>query len=171
MNAYILAGGKSSRMGTNKALMEFCGIPMSIHISNMLLQAGIEKVFLITKTPLLLPIPQLVELYEESHPLYGVHIALAHSKEQLCLITPCDMPLVSISSYKKLRNQKTPTVALGATGKHPLLGVYPQNIREKALIYAQEERSVMSFVETFSTILIPNEELRNINYPHDREEP
>lgn len=170
MNAYILAGGQSSRMGSNKAIIEIDGTPMCMHIYQKLQMAGADSIFLITKTPVLLPIPQLIEIYEKSHPLYGVHIALEHSSSHLCFITPCDMPFVSVASYRILLEQKQPTILCGETRKQPLLGVFSKEARELALHYAQEERSVMSFVDAFQHILSSDDELRNINTLQDIEE-
>lgn len=170
MNAYILGGGQSTRMGSNKALVEIDGTPMCMHIYNSLKEAGAESVFLITKTPILLPIPQIIELYEKNHPLYGVHIALEHTNEDFCLITPCDIPFVSVSSYRQLMEKKYPSFLCGHKTKQPLLGLFSQELRDLALHYAQEERSVMSFVDAFHTILVNDDELRNINTKQDIED-
>lgn len=40
----VLAGGKSSRMGANKALFDYNGTPLIEHMSGILERAGIERV-------------------------------------------------------------------------------------------------------------------------------
>jgi molybdopterin-guanine dinucleotide biosynthesis protein A len=170
MNAYILAGGKSTRMGQEKALFTIQETPMSVIISEKLKKAGCDNVFLISKNKLPMPILQISEKYKEQHPLYGVHTALNHCMDSLCLITPCDLPFVSVDSYRLLMEQKQETVASEKNKIHPLLGIFSSSRSEEALIYAQKHRSVMSFVQEHYNLVLPSIELRNINRPQDIED-
>jgi len=106
MNAYILAGGRSQRMGSNKAMLMLKGRTMVEHITLLLLSAGCSSVSLIVKQKLPLSLPQIIENTTKWHPLYGVSCALKNCPEEYCLITPCDLPFVSISSYQLLLQQQ-----------------------------------------------------------------
>lgn len=42
----ILAGGRSSRMGQNKALLDYHGKPLIEHMTDILLSSGIQEIFI-----------------------------------------------------------------------------------------------------------------------------
>lgn len=170
MNAYILVGGQSSRMGVNKALVCIDGVPMSIIIAERLLHAGCTNVFLVGKTHISVPIPQVLETWNDHHPLYGVETALAHSTHDRCIITPCDVPFVSIETYQRLLSKEVTTVLSTPMKKQPLLGLFFTSKRAQAQTYAQQQRSVMSFVQNEAFLVVPKTELRNINHPKDLKE-
>ena len=157
-------------MGQDKALYSVGEKPMSMMIADKLREAGFHKIILVSKTKLALPLPQIYDKHKAQHPLYGVHTALVHCIEPLCLITPCDLPFVSAESYRRLLAQKQTTVVSEKIKKHPLLGIFSSSRSDEALLYAQKHRSVMSFVQEHNNIIFTKTELRNINHPHDIED-
>ena len=170
MNAYILIGGQSKRMGTDKALILLNGQSMTSIIAQKLLQAGCTQIFLVGKKNISIDLPQIHDSWKDHHPLYGVETALAHCSQEQCIITPCDIPFVSIEVYQQLLAQKTTTVLSTSTRKQPLLGLFLTSKRAQAQAYAQQQRSVMSFVENEACIVVPDKELHNINHPQDLKE-
>lgn len=167
MNGYILVGGRSRRMGSNKAQLSINGHSLCHIITDKLKKAGCDEVFLVGKNSLPFSIPQLTESWSDHHPLYGVHTALDHSSNDFCIITPCDIPFVSITTYQRLIAQSVTTILSTSAKKQPLLGIFSTSKRERALFYAQQHRSVMSFVENEAYIVVPDDELHNINHPDD----
>src|SRR6185437_8626930 len=79
VNGYVLAGGKSSRMGRDKAMLELAGKP--------LVQRAVEKlrrvcaeVFVVGNRPELEAYaPVVQDLHEECGPLGGIEAALLRS--------------------------------------------------------------------------------------------
>ncbi|MAA80167.1 MAG: hypothetical protein CL916_13015 [Deltaproteobacteria bacterium] len=167
MNGYILIGGRSLRMGSDKAQLRIDGKNLCHIIMEKLKLSGCEEVFLVGKHSIPISIPQIIESWPDHHPLYGVHTALNHCSGELCIITPCDIPFVSIATYRRLISKSITTVLATASTKQPLLGIFSTSKREEALSYAQQHRSVMSFVENEAYIVIPSDELHNINHPDD----
>ena len=163
MSGYILAGGQSKRMGTNKALINFRGISMVEHLAMRMNQAGCTKVFVVGKRTLPIDLPHVLEESPYHHPLYGVARALAHCTQEYCLVIPCDLPMVSITTLKNIYSSQTYTTIAG----QPLLGLFPKNQQEKALLYAKQGLSVNAFVEESSKIYIAPHELHNVNFPVD----
>ena len=157
-------------MGQEKALYTIQNTPMSIMIAQKLKEAGCRNIFIVSKKALPVPITQIHDNHHEHHPLYGVYTALTHCVDDLCLITPCDLPFVSTASYRLLRTQKQESIVSDMNKKHPLLGIFSSSRSEEALLYAQKHRSVMSFVQEHNNIIFSNSELRNINRPQDIED-
>ena len=170
MNAYILCGGQSKRMGQDKALVTFLGSPMAVYIAQKLIEAGFTDVYAIVKQTLPIPIPQLVESSRRYHPLFGVSSALMHCPDSFCLITACDLPYISISTLQTLRKKRCFETAKSAAHRQPLLGIFPKALAMRALYYAEHSLSVMSFVEIGKEFDVPACELINVNTPQQLKE-
>jgi molybdenum cofactor guanylyltransferase len=111
-SAFVLAGGQSSRMGTDKALLEMAGPPL---IRRMLAIAGSVA-----------PPPRIVGSAEKFHrfaevvedvfpgcgPLAGIHAALRASHTDLNLILAVDMPFVPPEFLRYLAEQAAASRAL-----------------------------------------------------------
>lgn len=100
----ILAGGKSSRMGTNKALLEVGGKRMIEHIAGIVQQVC-EHYFVVTNSSKIndfLDVPCYEDIIRNAGPLGGIHSALSHASTELCLIVACDLPFISVELLKYL---------------------------------------------------------------------
>jgi molybdenum cofactor guanylyltransferase len=167
MNAYVLCGGKSRRMGTDKAFLSIGGVPMAKRQADLLRRAGCSKVWLVGKKP------DLAELGEEvlwdksrtSHPLVGVSAALAHCDEEWALISPCDLPMLSLGAVHTLLSGPFPCVATDGSRRQPLLGIFPSHWAERANIMAIGQRAAMQFSEGCNSIILPPKALLNANQP------
>ena len=77
----VLVGGRSSRMGTDKALMEVEGVPMAARVATALADGGCEPVVLVggeAATYGRLGLPVVPDLFGAHRgPAAGVHAALA----------------------------------------------------------------------------------------------
>jgi len=75
MNATILVGGKSSRMGTNKAFLELKGKTF-IELQIELLREMFDEVFISVNTPSeyeYLKLPVFTDIYPGKGPLWNIH--------------------------------------------------------------------------------------------------
>lgn len=93
----IQAGGQSTRMGQNKALMPFLGKPL---IQRMVerLQSLADEMILITNTPELyrfLGLPSFTDLLPGLGNLGGLYTALSVAKQPLAAVLACDLPFVN----------------------------------------------------------------------------
>jgi molybdopterin-guanine dinucleotide biosynthesis protein A len=124
LTGFVLAGGRSSRMGTDKAALLLNG--------NTLLQHAIQIVGSVTRGPVsILGSRQLYglygqvieDLYPGCGPLAGIHSALSHSRTRFNLIIAVDTPFLS-SEF--LRHMATRAVETGAAVTVPEIGGYIQ---------------------------------------------
>lgn len=90
----ILAGGASSRMGSNKALLLHQGGRLIEKI--YLTLAGLfEEVLIVTNTPELyrfLPCRKVADIHPGQGVMSGIHAGLAQSGESAIFVVACDMP-------------------------------------------------------------------------------
>ncbi len=92
MDAYILAGGKSQRFGSNKALAFWQGKPFVIHQQN-LLRPHFKRVYVIAaraETYAGLNLDIIQDNYAECGPLGGLEAALQHTRHDWIFLASCD---------------------------------------------------------------------------------
>lgn len=92
----LLAGGKSSRFGSNKALALFQGRPLVSHAA-ALLQRLFGEILLVTNSPAeyaFLGWPMTGDIFPDCGPLAGIHAALGQVASPRIFVVGCDMPLV-----------------------------------------------------------------------------
>lgn len=101
--AIILAGGQSSRMGSNKALIPYLGKP--------LIQYSIDLAISFTNDILIsantndfdyLGFPIVKDVYTVKAPLAGIHAGLKSSSSDWNLILTCDMPNITKELIEQL---------------------------------------------------------------------
>jgi molybdopterin-guanine dinucleotide biosynthesis protein A len=94
ISAAILAGGSSRRMGTDKAFIDFDGLPLVERIAKGLGDVS-DDVYVVAKRSLGLPVRCVVDGSDEQAPLVGVLAALRAARHSTVFICGCDMPFVS----------------------------------------------------------------------------
>ena len=93
----ILAGGKSSRYGHNKALVEFEGMRL-IDRTATIMRAIFDHVILVTNTPheyAYLGLPMFRDLIPGLGPLGGVYTGLEMTTNETGFFVACDMPFLN----------------------------------------------------------------------------
>ena len=100
----VLAGGRSTRMGRDKALLTYSdGRPQAV-VTYELLQEFCGRVYLSVRTrrETLGEWPQLVDRYEEIGPMAGILTALDEHPEAAWLIVACDLPFLNRETLRQL---------------------------------------------------------------------
>jgi molybdopterin-guanine dinucleotide biosynthesis protein A len=94
IGGYVLAGGHSSRMGKDKALLELAGKPLVRHAVKKLRRVCMD-VRILSDNPLLEPYAPLVpDIHPDCGPMSGMEAGLAHSIFEWNLFLAVDMPFV-----------------------------------------------------------------------------
>ena len=102
VTAVILAGGRGSRIGGDKALVQLAGRPLISYPLAAARAAGLDTV-VVAKSHTRLPpldVPVILEPDAPVHPLLGVITAL--TKLPTIVAIPCDMPLLRPSDLAAL---------------------------------------------------------------------
>lgn len=133
LTVFILCGGKSSRMQSEKGLVLFQGKPFIEHIIQAILPVT-EQIKLITATKEYdyLPYQKIPDIILDKGPLGGIYTALANSETEFNLILSCDIPLISTELLSELiskhNNEAEITVFASESRLHPLIGIYSKKV-------------------------------------------
>ncbi len=109
--AFILAGGRSQRMGQDKAQTLLAGIPLVQHACNLVRSAGLEPRIAGARSDLSSFALTLPDDPTRSGlgPLAGICSALTHTPAPLALFLPVDLPLLPASLIVYLLHHATVT--------------------------------------------------------------
>jgi molybdopterin-guanine dinucleotide biosynthesis protein A len=185
--AIILAGGKSSRMGTNKALLPMDGKPNIESIKDQL-TPHFSDIILVTndfQAYEFLEIPMLKDEYLGKGPLAGIQTGLKNSNTETNFFVACDMPFISGELAKHLARLCDPYegVVPRINGKlHPLFSVFKKSILPKVEQCLLEDRlKIRDLLGELDVLYVNEGELErvmvgniekifyNMNYPLDYE--
>lgn len=136
----IQAGGKSSRMGTDKSFVPFLGRPMIEVVRAAVEGLGDELIIVTNKSDdyAYLGLPMFGDLYPDTGPLGGIYTALHHATHPHTLMVACDMPWLNrplLEYIVGLREEADIVVPRWEKFPEPLHAVYSkaclEPIREK----------------------------------------
>ena len=99
----ILAGGESTRMGTDKAMLDWGGVSLLKHMHRRLLEASVNRVVVSGERPGYDCIPDTRPGEGPGAALGGVLVALPAAS--LAMIVPVDMPRLRVSTLRRLAEQ------------------------------------------------------------------
>ena len=179
-NGYILAGGKSSRMGTDKGLLLIEGKAMIEFVIEQM-QSVFDNLVIVSNNPeyAKFGLKVIPDLIKDIGPAGGIYTALNHSDNQLNFIVSCDMPFVTKEAIAFLvtNSNDSQIVLLENQGKlEPLFGVYSKDCEEKWLQLIQQGKvKLQDMVLHFKlkTLSVENNEIfpasffKNINTKAD----
>jgi molybdopterin-guanine dinucleotide biosynthesis protein A len=127
---FILAGGESSRMGTDKALLELGGLPMIVRAAR-LVESVVGSAVIIgsPETYQRLGLSALRDDWPGAGPLGGIATALRVSESPWTLIVACDLPYLTRDWLKHLLNRasnsaRDAVLPLSSGGAEPLCAMY-----------------------------------------------
>ena len=129
----IMAGGLSTRFGSDKALAELNGRTLIEHTAETLNQLFYNRL-LVTTTPDIynfLDWPEIEDTFVDAGPLAGIHAALKHIRTCRAFITACDMPFPDAGLIRYLcglPGEWDVVVPWPDSGPEPLFAVYSRDI-------------------------------------------
>ena len=105
----VLSGGKSTRMGTDKGLITYHGIPQREYLYDLLSQVC-EETFISLREDQQGELPSgmqtIVDLNEFRGPYNGLLSAHKKHPEAAWLVLACDLPLMDLEALKELIAQR-----------------------------------------------------------------
>lgn len=179
----ILAGGPSSRMGSNKALLPHQG---GLFIETIYRQFSriFSEVLLVTNTPEqygFVPCRKVADQLTGAGPLAGIHAALSHCTTEFIFVAACDMPCLNPALIKYLVGRAPGfdvVIPAGSKGLEALHALYStQALPAVTAALAAGRRRIVSFFDDVRVCQVGSEEVarfdpgfrsfHNINTPEE----
>jgi molybdenum cofactor guanylyltransferase len=165
VTAYLLAGGKSTRMGADKAFVMLDGCTLLARALAVARSVTSEVRIVGDAFKFASFAPVVEDVFPECGPLGGIHAALRASQTELNVILAVDLPFVSsaLLQYliKRARESLSATVTVAQAGGRwqPLCAVYRQHFADAAELALRTGRYRIDVLfETACTQVIGEEE-------------
>ena len=184
INGFVLAGGKSRRMGQDKALMQFEGKPLVLRAAEIL-RPFVSEVTLLAPADRYgnLGLPVVEDKWPDQGPLAAICTGLLSSHRDWNIFLACDLPLVSRQFLqllvKRVQATRSDTVVPRTEeGWQPLSAAYHSRCRLAFARALQEgRRSIIGLFDEVRVEAITRDEmvsaglsemeLVNLNTPED----
>lgn len=182
-HAYVLAGGKSTRMGRDKAFLELGGKAL-VRRALALARAVAKEVKIVGDPGKFGEYgPVVPDIYPERGPLGGIHAALAESASELNLMLGVDLPFLEAGFLQLLVSAAKDSPALVTVPRvdgyyQPLSAVYRKGFSVLAEEALEGNRNKVDALFPHIPLRVVNDEeiarngfspamFRNVNTPED----
>ena len=166
IEVFILAGGKSRRMGTDKGLVKFKGNPMISHIIEILDKLNLKTSIVSSNEEYLkFGKPVYKDVIPNKGPLGGLYTALEYSQAPMVILLACDMPSINRKVIQSLMTVAEPgkiAIATDKTEISPLFACYPRSLKDKvANALLADELKMQNFISKQSHVVLDLNSLGN----------
>jgi molybdenum cofactor guanylyltransferase len=161
LSGFVLAGGKSTRMGQDKALLDWHGQTLLDHMVG-LLRSVADPVHVVGRHPLPDRLPGL-------GPLSGIATGLATSSTDANLFVAVDLPLLTQDFLKymhsRIEHSSHPLVVCKIRSEFPLcIGIWRPMLPEIKRRLSGGNLSVRAMLETLYTEVISEVQLNELGF-------
>lgn len=185
VQALILAGGQSTRMGQDKSALDYHGVPQWQYLKQVLAQAGVEQVYLSCRAgqaAAFAPEPVIADTFLDLGPMGAILSAFREQPDVAWLVLACDLPLLDAGTVGHLLTQRQPSAVATAFRQpdseqgfpEPLIAVWePRSYPVLLQFLAQGvscPRKVLINSRTHLLDALQPDALRNVNTPEERAE-
>jgi molybdenum cofactor guanylyltransferase len=152
LTGLVIAGGKSSRMGAEKGLVQFGGKPLILYPVQLLTQLCSNVIICANSDAYdFLGLPVVADLMPGGGPMAGIYSGLMAARTGYVLILSCDMPLIPADLLQHLiasHGEAKAAVAFHKGFAEPLCGIYSRELLDelKAHILGQKFK-LITFLE------------------------
>jgi molybdenum cofactor guanylyltransferase len=186
LTAFILAGGKSTRMGTDKAFVDYAGRTLLARALDLAHSVASDVRIVGSKEKFAAFAPVVEDVIRGCGPLGGIHAALQASSTELNMVLAVDVPFVSRAFLQYLIKQArgapeaAAVVSRGDEGWQPLCAIYRREFASVAELALRAGRNkITRLFDEVRTRVIEQKELesagfsptifRNLNTPQELE--
>ena len=175
-SAAVLAGGRSTRMGTDKAGLPFMGMTLAAYQAEKLKALGMTDLMLSGCRQEIPGVRCVPDELPARGPLGGIHACLGEAAHEAVLFLSVDVPLVPVETLRTLLDAHTGGITLLSVdgAPQPLIGVYDRSLRSAAEeILRSDYTAVRRLFEKYPPRLVDYTGnpwlMRNCNMPEDYE--
>lgn len=133
IDAFVLAGGQSSRMGEDKGLIPLNGKAMVSYIIQTLQKARLSVKLIANHAAYRnFSLPVYGDVVINKGPMGGLLTALENTSADLVLLVGCDMPLISVEAIAYLISsidREHLIVSMINNKPNPLFSLYPSSLK------------------------------------------
>ena len=177
----ILAGGKSSRMGTDKGFLKLDG-KLFIEYSILALQPLVSQIMIVSNNSDydVFGLKRIEDVIENSGPLAGIYSGLHQSKTAYNLVLSCDIPLIKteiLGQLIEVQDGNSDVIQIVSKGKWmPLIALYKKTCETTfyQLLQNDERRLQVAINQCRVKNIVLNSEFEafteNINTPEELEQ-
>lgn len=174
ISAILLAGGKSRRMGQDKATLPFGDTSLGLYVAHTLLTLADDLVVVTANADWFPGLTVVPDQFPDKGPLEGLATGLAHIRNDWALLAACDMPHLTRDLLDALwahRDTGLVIVPWTSNGLEPFGALY----HRKLLPHVRQtlgagEQSLKSFIQRVPHTRIPligTDYFHNLNRPQD----
>jgi molybdopterin-guanine dinucleotide biosynthesis protein A len=169
LTAVFLAGGRSSRMGSPKALLPFAGRPLLEHL---IARVGpvVSATLVVAAAGAALPTAGVRILHDEAPfegPLAGLGVGLAAVETPLAFVSACDTPFLSPALILRLQEAASDADAVVPEWEgrpQPLQAVYRGGLAPQVKeLLAAGERRPRALLDRVRTVYLREEAVRQVD--------
>ena len=167
-DAFLVAGGLSTRMGRDKAALPAGDATFLETIARAVAPLAVATT-VVGRSGSCFGYRAIADLRPGLGPLGGIETALAHAQTASVFLLACDLPRVSTALLALVADRadaspETIVVPADVSGRiAPLAGVYPTSARrEVARLLDAGERRPRALFERIATVVVPFEEYRHL---------
>lgn len=180
----LLAGGKSSRMGSDKARLLYQGKTFTKTLLDKAAELGITKIYVSGFEEN--GVPTIWDIYKEIGPLGGLHACMSQITTPYCLVMPVDVPQIPekiladlLDYHSKIKTEpgkkEFPVLLAHGGRRENLIGVYPVQMASYIEECIRSKRlSVHGMLDSWGNICyeveVPEWQIANINTKENYEE-
>jgi len=175
----VLIGGRSMRMGRDKAMLRFGAKPQAMAAYELLAQCC-AKVFLSCRQGQTMDLPMIYDVVEDIGPMGGILSAFHAHPDKAWLVLACDLPFLTVPTLRHLIAHRDPSqLATAYRSAHdgkpePLCAIYEPAIAERLRAFvARGDHCPRKALTKLAVPLLNLPEVRaldNVNHPHEFEE-
>lgn len=174
-----MAGGKSSRMGKDKALLPFGAYKSLAEYQYKRFMPYFDNVYISAKNNKFnFEVEVIEDCYTNASPLVALVSIFEALEEEELFILSVDAPFLTPQTveeiYKKSKKQSAAVIAESTNGLEPLCGIYRRSILEKAKEFLKEDnhrlQALLKSVYTQKVKVSNDKEFINLNHPFEYEE-
>ena len=169
VEAFILVGGRSSRMGKDKSGLRF-GDRSGLALIAASLQVVAHTISTVGGTVSAVEgLPNIADAHEKWGPLAGIEAALGNSNSENCLIVACDLPFVTGKLFERLAgfaDRGDAIVPLQSDGRpQPLCAIYRRTpcLAVARMAIANGEHSPRALLDQIETRYVSFTELSDLD--------
>lgn len=132
----ILAGGKSSRMGTDKGFLDLHGLPFAKYSIEAVAPLVSETIIVSNNAEYdVFKLKRFEDIIKDAGPLAGIYTALNQTNTDFILVLSCDIPLIKTKILEELVSAGTSdfdVIQLVSKGRSmPLIALYHRRCEHK----------------------------------------